>query len=93
MAYKTTVRTLFGIATTYLMRIEHIDMKWAYLHETIMHNGSETVYAKQYAKFHGTYKHKCNGETNIYGTPTEGYKYPSAVFHLLKKHKFLHSDA
>ena len=88
MVDRTTVGTLFAIAETHCMPIEHIDIKSAYLHEKFAHNGSETVYVKQPPRFNGTYKHQCQGgkpNMKIYGAPSAGHTYLTAVLSLLRK--------
>ena len=78
------------------MHIEHIDIKSAYLHDKFAHNGGETVYVRQHARFNGTYKHDCQGgklDMNIYGTPSARHTYLSAVFALLRKDNFKQSEA
>lgn len=80
----------------YCTYIEHIGIKGAYLHENVVQNGPEPVYIMKHARINGPYKHKCKGgrqSMTIYGTPTAGHTYLSAIFKLLWKPKFAQSEA
>ena len=88
---KTKVSTLFGIAATHRMHIEHIDIKSAYFHEKFAHNVSETVYVKQSPHFNGTYMPQCQGgklNMDVYGTPSAGHTYLTAVLSLSRQISF-----
>ena len=70
MEDRTTIRSLFEIAASMNMLIEHFDITGANLHENYKH--SKKVFVWQPARFDGSYKHNArHGELkgNVYGTP------------------------
>ena len=89
MANRTTIRTLFAIAASMNMRIEHFDITGAYLHEKYKH--ANRVYVWQPQRFDGTYKHRStHGELkgNLYGTPAAANIYSTELHRHLKSHGY-----
>ena len=89
MADRTTIRTLFAIAASMNMRIEHFDITGAHLHEKYKH--ANRVYVWQPQRFDGTYKHRStHGELkgNLYGTPAAAHIYSTELHRHLKNHGY-----
>ena len=89
MADRTTIRTLFALAASRQMVIEHFDISGAYLHEAYKHD--KNVYVWQPQRFNGTYKHKAtHGQLkgNLYGTPAAANIYSTQLHAHLKKHGY-----
>ena len=89
MADRTTVRTLFALAASRNMTIEHFNITGAYLHEAYQHE--KKVFVWQPPRFDGTYKHKAtHGQLkgNVYGTPAAAHIYSTELHAHLKKHGY-----
>ena len=56
MADHTTIRTLFALAASRNMAIEHFDITGAYLHEKCRHKNKVFVWHPY--RFDGSYQHK-----------------------------------
>ena len=89
MADRTTVRTMFAIAASMNMKIEHFDITGAYLHEEYKH--TKKVFIWQPPRFNGQYKHQAtHGQLkgNVYGTPAAAHIYTTELHVHLKKHRY-----
>ena len=89
VAERTTIRTLFAIATSMNMHIEHFDITGAYMHEKYQH--ANRVYVWQWQHFDGTYKHRSthrelNG--NLYGTTAAANICGTELHRHLKSHGY-----
>ena len=90
MADRSTIRTMFAIAASYNMQIEHFDITGAYLHETYQHN--RKVFVWQPKRFDGSYKHTASHgqlKGNVYGTPAAANIYSTKLHAHLKRHGYL----
>ena len=89
MADRTTIRTLFALAASRNMVMEHFDITGAYLHEKYQHK--HKVYVWQPKRFDGSYKHtSTHGELkgNLYGTPAAAKIYSRELHRHLRRHGY-----
>ena len=89
MADRTTIRTIFAIAASRNMEIEHFDISGAYLHEAYKHD--KKVFVSQPKRFNGSYKHGATHEQlkgNVYGTPAAANIYSTKLHEHLKRHGY-----
>ena len=85
----TIIRTLFAMAASVKVKLEHFDITGAYLHEKYQHGNRVYVWQPQW--FYGTYKHRATHRElkgNLYGTPAAANIYNTELHCHLRKHGY-----